>query len=62
MGKTAGKDIKEQKATYPALIGIERSKELATELTKEAFDSLEIFKEKGIILRKLAEYLLHRDH
>lgn len=62
LGKTAGKDIKEQKATYPALIGIERSKELATELTKEAFDSLEIFKEKGIILRKLAEYLLHRDH
>ena len=32
LGKTAGKDIAQQKATYPAVYGLERSHEIATEL------------------------------
>ena len=62
LGKTAGKDEKKQKATYPAVVGLEKSKQLATELTKEAFDSLQIFNGKAIILEALAEKLLNRDH
>ena len=62
LGKTAGKDVQEQKATYPAVVGLEKSKQLAAELTKEAFDSLHIFNGKAVILEALAEKLLNRDH
>lgn len=62
LGKTAGKDAKEQKATYPALVGLEKSKALAQELTKEAFDQLAIFGDKAESLRGLADALLKRDH
>lgn len=62
LGKTAGKDVQEQKATYPALVGLEKSRQLAAELTKEAFDSLHIFNGKAVILEALAEKLLNRDH
>lgn len=62
LGKTAGKDAKEQKATYPALIGLEKSKVLAAELTKEAFSYLDIFNEKAIAMKELAAFLLKRDY
>ena len=35
-GKTAGKDLLSDKATYPALLGMERSREIAAELITEA--------------------------
>jgi len=62
LGKTAGKDVQVQKATYPALLGLEKSKTLAEELTQEAFSSLEIFEGKAVALSALAQYLLKRDH
>lgn len=40
LGKTAGKDAAAGKATYPKLIGIEKSKELAEQLKKEAEEQL----------------------
>src|SRR5258708_28934470 len=40
LGKSAGKDIAAQKATYPALIGLERSRAEAKRLTKRAHDAL----------------------
>jgi len=40
LGKTAGKDTKAQKATYPSIVGLERSRKIAAELTSKAFAAL----------------------
>lgn len=62
LGKTAGKDVEATKATFPALFGLEKSKEEARKLTKAAHDSLEIFGTKGTRLREIADYLLDREY
>jgi geranylgeranyl diphosphate synthase type II len=61
LGKTAGKDTQAQKATYPSIVGLEKSRKLATELTQRAFEALKIFKGKAAALEALANYLLMRD-
>jgi geranylgeranyl diphosphate synthase, type II len=61
LGKTAGKDTKAQKATYPAIVGLEKSRKIAAQLTDKAFAALEIFKGKAIALESLAGFLLKRD-
>ena len=61
LGKTAGKDTKAQKATYPSIVGMEKSRKLAKELTGRAFASLKIFKGRAQALEALAHYLLLRD-
>jgi len=61
LGKTAGKDIRAQKATYPAIIGLEKSRKLAEQLTARAFAALRIFKGEAIALEALAAHLLRRD-
>jgi geranylgeranyl diphosphate synthase type II len=61
LGKTAGKDQAVHKATYPAIVGLEKSRAIATQLTNKAFAALEIFKGKAVALAALAEYLLKRD-
>jgi geranylgeranyl diphosphate synthase, type II len=61
LGKTAGKDTKAQKATYPSLIGLEKSRKIAAQLTNRAFDSLKIFRGKAVALEALAQYLLQRN-
>src|SRR5213594_1579238 len=61
LGKTAGKDTKVQKATYPTIVGMEKSKTIAQQLTQRAFDALKIFRDKAVALEALAAYLLQRD-
>jgi geranylgeranyl diphosphate synthase, type II len=61
LGKTAGKDTKAQKATYPAIVGLERSRQIAEQLTGKAFAALKIFRGKAAALEALAEFLLRRD-
>ena len=61
LGKTAGKDTKAQKATYPAIVGLEKSRKIAQRLTNRAFDALKVFHGKAIALEALAMYLLQRD-
>ena len=60
LGKTAGKDERAGKVTYPAVIGIEKSQQLAKKLADEAIAVLEPFGEKADILRQLAIALLER--
>jgi geranylgeranyl diphosphate synthase type II len=62
LGKTAGKDDRAQKATYPSIIGLEKSRKLAAQLTACAFASLRGFKGHAVALEALASHLLHRDH
>ena len=61
LGKTAGKDSAAQKATYPSIVGMEKSRQIAKRLTERAFASLEVFGGKAVALHGLARYLLHRD-
>jgi len=61
LGKTAGKDLAVAKATYPSIVGLEKSRKIATQLTDKAFASLKIFKGKAVALEALAEFLLKRN-
>ncbi len=61
LGKTAGKDASVQKATYPAIVGLEKSRKIAAQLTDKAFAALKMFKGRAVALEALAEYLLKRD-
>ena len=47
LGKTAGKDVAVQKATYPAIVGLEKSRKIAAQLTAKAFAALKPFKGQG---------------
>ncbi len=60
LGKTVGKDAKAAKCTYPAVLGIEKSKELEKKLADEAVVLLEPFGKKADTLRQLAMALLER--
>src|ERR1700675_3625758 len=60
LGKTAGKDIAQRKATYPAVFGVARSHEIAAKLAKDAIAQLDSFGERASRLRALAEFLVHR--
>lgn len=60
LGKTAGKDTAAQKATYPALFGIEESLRKADALVSAAFAELDSFGERAETLKELARYLVER--
>src|SRR3989440_5273090 len=62
LGKSAGKDIAAQKATYPAIIGLTKSRAEAKRLTKQAHNALSIFGKKADALHALANYLLEREY
>jgi geranylgeranyl diphosphate synthase type II len=61
LGKTAGKDTRAQKATYPSIVGLEKSRKMAENLTGQAFAALRIFKGQAPALEALAVHLLRRD-
>jgi geranylgeranyl diphosphate synthase type II len=62
LGKSAGKDVAAQKATYPAVIGLEKSRAEARRLTRRAGTALEPLGENAAVLRALADYLLAREY
>ncbi len=60
LGKTAGKDSAVEKATFPKLYGLERSREMATELIDRAKASLAEFGPAAAPLQALADYIVSR--
>jgi geranylgeranyl diphosphate synthase, type II len=60
LGKTAGKDTATEKATYPALFGVEASLKKADEFTEKAITALDSFGESATILREIAHFLVER--
>jgi len=62
LGKTAGKDTAAEKATFPALFGIEESLKKADALLEKALSSLEGFGAQAEILKSLAHFLVERKH
>jgi len=60
LGKTAGKDTASEKATYPALFGVEASERKADALVNEALGELDSFGERAETLKELARFLVER--
>ncbi len=60
LGKTAGKDLQAQKATYPKLWGLEESKHQADKLVAEAKTILAEFGDSARPLQALADYITDR--
>ena len=58
LGKTQGKDKQTQKATYPALIGLKASQQLARDLYNDAISNLSDFDEQANHLRHIAEFTI----
>jgi len=60
LGKTAGKDTAAEKATYPALFGVDQSLRKADALMQTALASLDTFGSRGEKLKALARFLVER--
>ena len=60
LGKTAGKDEAQQKATYPAVFGLEKSHEFGRELALRAMAEIEPFGARAAHLRETGEFLVLR--
>jgi geranylgeranyl diphosphate synthase type II len=60
MGKAAGTDKLRNKATYPSLLGLKESKDLANRLVEDALHALETFDQKAEPLRAIAKYIVER--
>jgi len=60
LGKTAGKDQATEKATWPAVYGIEQSQRDAAQLIDEAFAALDSYGGRADGLKAVARYLVER--
>jgi geranylgeranyl diphosphate synthase type II len=60
LGKTAGKDLASDKATWPAVFGLEQSEKDADRLIEEAFAALETLGPKADGLKAVARFLVER--
>ena len=60
LGKTAGKDAKQKKITFPAVYGLERSREMAEQERIAAHLALRPLDERAERLRELADYIVRR--
>jgi geranylgeranyl diphosphate synthase type II len=60
LGKTAGKDLKSDKATYPSLYGLEKSAQMADELVKAGCAALDPYGDRAATLKEIAYYLVER--
>jgi len=60
LGKTAGKDVASEKATYPALFGLEESRKRAGALLDSASNALQSFGPRSNVLKDLGRFLIER--
>ena len=60
LGKTAGKDLTAEKATYPSIYGIAETRKLAEKVHAEAVRYLEQIKKPTETLREIADFILGR--
>ncbi len=60
LGKSVGKDVEVEKATFPSVWGVEESRRQARELTEKAKQAIVKLGEKAMLLDVLADYMLTR--
>ncbi|MGA3224518.1 MAG: polyprenyl synthetase family protein [Acidobacteriaceae bacterium] len=60
LGKTAGKDVASEKATWPAVYGVAQSVKDAERLVDEAFNQLTVYDKRADRLKAVARYLVER--
>jgi geranylgeranyl pyrophosphate synthase len=60
LGKTPGKDARSNKATYPALHGMEETRLAAIDAHRNAFHALDQLDRSTDVLKKIADFILHR--
>ena len=61
LGKTAGKDAENNKPTYVSILGSNRARELAEELRRDAYQSLDIFGTMAERLRQVTDFIIQRE-
>jgi geranylgeranyl diphosphate synthase type II len=61
LGKTAGKDVASEKATYPALFGLGESRQRAATLLHSACQAVENLNSRANVLKDLARFLIERE-
>lgn len=62
IGKPIGSDVKNQKATYPSIYGMEQARQMAATAADEAIKALKIFGAEAEFLREIMHFIISRDH
>ena len=62
LGKTPGKDANVGKATFVAIMGVEKARNQACMLADQAIQHLDLFDEKADLLREAARFVINRRH
>ena len=62
LGKTAGKDLVAEKATYPSLLGLEGARQKAADLIAHAKEILLPYGDRAMPLKAIADYIGNRSH
>lgn len=62
LGKRTQKDAHRGKSTYPAIYGVDASRQKATELIESACEALKLFEDAGDELKNLARFVVNRSH
>jgi geranylgeranyl diphosphate synthase type II len=61
LGKDVGRDAQQAKVTYPALLGLDASRQQATALMQQGIDALAAFGSQAERLRQIAAYIVARN-
>lgn len=61
LGKKTGSDVINNKSTFVSYYGIEKSKEMAKALIKEAQNIIDVYGNKGLLLKELSNYIIERN-
>ncbi|HYE09499.1 MAG TPA: farnesyl diphosphate synthase [Patescibacteria group bacterium] len=61
LGKKTGSDVSNNKSTFVSCYGLEKSKEIAKSIIQEAQNCIDIYGNKGLLLKELSNYIIERD-
>ena len=62
LGKPQGADLKHDKSTYPALVGLKEARQMAEDLHQDALHSLKALDNKADPLRWISQYIIQRNN
>lgn len=61
LGKKTGSDANNNKSTFVSYYGIDKSKEMAKDIIQEAQNIIDVYGNKGLLLKELSNYIIERD-